>query len=103
MAGNTPRKRRTQVPGQYLGFSLQQTRFLQLLLRATAGTTISLEVFEDVGAELPNKRKVASQVKSALVTNPIADRAPELWKTFRNWNDAVAAGELDPATTVFEI
>ena len=103
MAGNTPRKRRTQVPGQYLGFSLQQTRFLQLLLRGAAGTTISLEVFEDVGAELPNKRKIASQVKSALTTNPITNRAPELWKAFRNWNDAAAVGDLDPATTVFEI
>jgi len=101
--GNISRKRRTQVPGQYLGFSLQQTRFLQLLLRATPGTTISLEVFEDVGAELPNECKIASQVKSALTTNPVADRAPELWKTFRNWNDAASAGDLDPATTVFEI
>jgi hypothetical protein len=103
MAHTTPRRRRTQVPGQYLGFSLQQTRFLQLLLRASAGTTISLEVFDDVGAELPQRRKTAGQVKSALATNPIADRASDLWKTFRNWHDAASAGDLDPRRTIFEI
>jgi hypothetical protein len=42
-------------------------------------------------------------VKSALATNPVSDRAPELWKALRNWTDAVASGDLDPARTTFEI
>jgi hypothetical protein len=40
------------------------------------------------------------QAKSALTSNPIADRSEPLWKTFSNWADRVAEG-VDPSTTDF--
>lgn len=103
MGEKVKRKRRTQVPGQYLGYLLQQTRFLQLLLQASPGSVVSLEVFEDVGVQSPGQAGLASQVKSALATNPIADRAVEFWKALRNWIDAIRDGQLCADSTVFEI
>jgi hypothetical protein len=104
--GTVPRKTRrktSQVPDQFFGYSLQTTRFLQLLLSSAPGSLISLEVFEDVGVENPGGERVASQVKSGLVKNPVADRSVELWKTLANWAQAIRDGNLDPATTIFEI
>jgi hypothetical protein len=74
-----------------------------MLLDAPADSCVTLEVFEDVGLETSDGHKTASQVKTGLVKNPLADRSPELWKTLANWCDAIEHGELDPAKTVFEL
>lgn len=102
-SSNRPQRRhRAQVPDQYFGYSLQSIRLLHLLLEAGPGTYVSLEVFEDVG-RVDEAGALASQVKSGLVKNPVADRAVDLWKTFANWVGAVSDGDLDPDTTIFEI
>jgi hypothetical protein len=89
------------APGQYLGYSLQATRFLMRLLDAPAGWTVSLEVFEDVGVETGQGNRIAEQDKSSLEANPVSDRAVDLWKTLSNWLDAAQSGELNPETTKF--
>lgn len=96
-------KRRTTAAGQYLGYSLQSTRFLVRLLQAKDGDHICLEVFEDVGVERASGEKVAEQSKSNVSTNPLTDRSVSLWKTLRNWIDAVVGGELSPADTHFAL
>ncbi len=97
------RKSSSHVPGQYLGYSLQPTRFLARLLEAEPGWTVSLEVFEDVGVETPEGYRIAEQVKSTLDGNPVSDRAIDLWKTFSNWIDAVNYREINVEKTIFEI
>ncbi|MCA1050988.1 hypothetical protein LCM14_14315 [Priestia aryabhattai] len=96
-------KKSANVPGQYLGYSLQGTRFLVKLLEAETGTAVSLEVFDDIGTENNSGKKIAEQGKSALVGNPIADRSKDLWKTFSNWIDSIKTGILDVNRTSFEI
>lgn len=93
------RKKTPHVPGQYLGYSLQATRFLMHLLDSPHDCTVSLEVFEDVGVEADQETRIAEQDKSALEGNPVADRSVDLWKTFGNWVDAAQSGELKPETT----
>ena len=95
------RKRTTGAPGQYLGYSLQATRFLVRLLEAVDGDHICLEVFEDVGVERASGERVAEQSKSNITTNPLTDRSVGLWKTLRNWIDAVTSGELSSSDTLF--
>src|SRR5271157_563200 len=65
----------SNVPGTYLGFSLQTTRFLEHMLKAANGDTVCLEVFEDVGVEKADGSRIAEQNKSNLTHNPLADRA----------------------------
>ncbi len=103
-AGNTRSqgKRKTEVPGQALGYGLQYTRLLQLLLRAPPGTTCSVEYLDDVAQEGHNS-VVLTQSKSALTANPVADRANSLWKTLSNWVTLAADGGCDPDRTEFEI
>lgn len=96
-------RKSAQVPGQLFGYSLQAIRLLSLALDATPGTTLSLEVFEDVGTVDGTGKALASQTKSALETNPVSDRAVDLWKTFSNWKAAIASGQLSVATTRFEM
>lgn len=101
---NTKRQKKTsQVPGQYLGYSLQTTRFLARLLEAEPGWTVSLEVFEDIGIETNEGNRIVEQVKSTYDSNPISDRAEGLWKTFSNWIDAVKNNDLPLGKTKFEI
>ncbi len=95
--------RSSQVPDQYWGYSLQAIRFLQVLMEAQPGTTVSLEVFEDVGTVAQDGQILASQVKTGLVKNPLTDRSIEFWKTLDNWVCAVESNVLDPASTTFEI
>ena len=93
----------TTVPGTYLGFSLQATRFLIHLLKAGAGDVVCLEVFEDVGVEKADGTRIAEQDKSNLATNPLSNRSPQYWKTFRNWVEALRSNLLDPEKTSFVI
>lgn len=96
-------RKSSQVPGQLFGYSLQAIRLLSLALDASPGTTLSLEVFEDVGTVDEAGKSLASQTKSGLETNPVSDRAVDLWKTFSNWLTAVASEQLSIASTHFEI
>lgn len=100
---NVIQKTRSQVPGQYLGYSLQATRFLAKLLEAEPGWTVSLEVFGDVGVETADGHQLAGEVKSTHGGNPVSDRSVDLWKTFSNWIDAVKRGDLQLGKTSFEI
>lgn len=96
-------KHSAQVPGQFLGYSLQTSECLRQLLEAKSGTIVSVEVFDDVGVELPDGTKNAIQTKSALASNPISDRSEEWWKAFANWIDAVEKGQLKIESTRFQI
>jgi hypothetical protein len=96
-------RKSAQVPGQFFGYSLQPIRLLSLALDAAEGTTLSLEVFEDVGTVAEAGDTLASQTKSALETNPVSDKAIDLWKTFSNWKTATSSGQISLATTRFEI
>ncbi len=96
-------RKSAQAPGQYLGYSLQATRLLQMLLDGEPGRIYSLEVFEDVGEERPGGEKIAVQTKSLREGNPVADRSLDLWKTFGNWIRAVEDGTLPLEATTFEI
>jgi hypothetical protein len=100
---NVTTRKSAQVPGQLFGYSLQAIRLLSLALDASPGTVLSLEVFEDVGTVDDTGNALASQTKSGLETNPVSDRAVDLWKTFSNWLTAVASGQLSIASTHFEI
>lgn len=100
--GGSSRKRKTEVPGQALGFGLQYTRLLQLLLQAPPGSACSMEYLDDVAQE-DAQGVTLGQSKSALTANPVADRAKSLWKTLSNWITMAAAGDCDPDRTTFEM
>jgi hypothetical protein len=75
---------------------------LSLLLECDTNATVSLEVFEDVGVQ-EGDGTLASQTKSSLTSNPVANRADPFWKTLSNWLDAIEAGQLSLKGTVFEL
>jgi hypothetical protein len=95
-------KRKTEVPGQALGYGLQYTRLLQLLLQAPPGSACSIEYLDDVALEGGDGIQLI-QSKSALTANPVADRAKSFWKTLSNWVTLAKDGDCDPDRTVFEI
>lgn len=98
------RRRTTSVPGQFLGYSLQELRVASHLFAAGDDDVVSLEVFADAGVHRVDGRKTAEEHKSRTSrTNPVADDAEDLWKTLRNWVDAVVRGELDPSRTRFRL
>lgn len=100
--GTSRPRRKTEVPGQALGFGLQYTRLVQLLLQAPPGSACSMEYLDDVAQEDAQGVKLG-QSKSALTANPVADRAKSLWKTLSNWVALAEDGGCDPNRTVFEM
>lgn len=99
--GTLRSRRKTEVPGQALGYGLQYTRLLHLLLVAAEGTSCSMEVLDDVAQEHAQLGVHLVQSKSALTANPVADRANSLWKTLSNWVTLAAEGGCDPDNTLF--
>src|SRR5690349_5015386 len=95
--------RSTQVPAQFLGYSLQTTRATMRLLEAAPGMFVSVEVLDDVAVSDDKGSTTLEQTKSTTSTNPIADRSPELWKTLANWVRAAESKKIDPTVTSFEI
>lgn len=81
---------KSAAPGPYLGFSLQQVRLCYHLFDVADGGTVSLEHEDDVTVRRPDGSVVLEQCKSALASNPVADRADALWNTFANWADHCA-------------
>ena len=96
-------KRKTEVPGQALGYGLQYTRLTQLLLQAPEGSFCSMEVLDDVAQQHPKKGVRLIQSKSALTANPVSDRAKSLWKTLSNWVEASATWDCELQKAMFEI
>lgn len=96
-------KRKTEVPGQALGYSLQFTRLTHLLLQAPEGSFCSLELLDDVAQEDSTGAVKLVQSKSALTANPAADRAKSLWKTFSNWVELAATPGFDVEKAIFEL
>ena len=103
ISGKSKARKSSNVPGTYLGFSLQTTRFLVRILQASPGDLVCLEVFEDVGVERADGTRIAEQNKSNLAQNPLSDRAVDFWKTLRIWTDGCCSGDLNPDKTFFEI
>jgi len=98
------RKRKTEVPQQFLGFSLQEFLFLEHLLEARGETTVCLEVFSDTGTRGPDGVTLAQESKSVTSSrNPLTNRASDLWKTLANWSVAASRKELDIDRTIFRL
>jgi hypothetical protein len=94
---------KTSAAGQYLGYSLQQLRFCHYLLRVPDKDAVSLEYLDDVAVHRGDGSYVLEQSKSALNSNPAADRSEVLWKTFANWADLCASGTVSSTTTDFRL
>lgn len=101
--GPSRTKRKTEVPGQALGYSLQFTRLTHLLLQAPEGSFCSLELLDDVAQEDSSGSVKLIQSKSALTANPAADRAKSLWKTLSNWIELAATPGFDVDKAIFEL
>ncbi len=94
---------KSSAAGQYLGYSLQQTRLCHHLFKALDGERVSLEFLDDVALHRANGTILLEQAKSALSGNPITDRADDLWKTLANWADICSEGKVNVKTTDFRL
>lgn len=96
-------RRSSQVPGQYLGYSLQTTRALMRLLSASEGSYVTVEALDDVATVDVHGSTTLEQTKSVgRKTNPIADRSLELWKALANWIRSAKSGAVTVDQTQFE-
>lgn len=97
----TRKRRSTSAPGQYYGYSVVQgARLLHRLLQASSDETVSIEGLDDIAIEGDSGLVLLEQDKSGLAHNPVSDKSIELWKTLRNWLDAMRSGKI-PTNTKF--
>lgn len=91
----------SSAEGQYLGYSLQLSRLLELLLEGREGHSVTIEDVGDVSIESDRAVERVEELKSrTTASNPISNRAVDLWKTIRNWLDLIDDG-VEPAETEF--
>jgi hypothetical protein len=89
---------------QYLGYSLQSTRMLEILLDSEPGAIVSLEVLGDVAVERLDGSVLVEEDKSrGPRDNPLTERAAAFWGTLANWITACTEGLLNPAATEFRL
>jgi hypothetical protein len=91
------KRRSSNVPGQFYGYSIQITRVVAHFLRAQQGQSVSVEHLDDVATHT-DAGVLVEQDKSGLAHNPVSDRSPELWKTLSNWVRAIRGGALKDDT-----
>jgi len=91
-AVRTRKRRSTQVPATYAGFTQQTFRAVVHLLKAEIGDVVSVEVLDDIATSSACDT-VVEQAKNTR-GNPIANASIDFWKTVSNWLDGIAAGEL---------
>src|SRR4051812_5356086 len=83
---NRAKRRSSNVPGQYRGYTLQADRLLVHLLRSKPEQAVSLEVLSDVAVESAAGPLLSEESKrQALTSHPLRDTSVDVWKTFRNW------------------
>lgn len=88
-------RKSSSVPGQALGFSLQHTKMAGLLASLESGATVEYEGMDDLTVYHPTGEIELWQIKSALASNPQADRSVELWKTLANWCTILKDQKID--------
>lgn len=93
----TKTRRSVNVPGQFFGYSIQNTRVVAHFLRAQQGQSVSIEHLDDVATHT-DVGDLVELDKSGLAHNPVTDRSPELWKSLANWVRAIRAGALKDDT-----
>ncbi|MGG4179287.1 ABC-three component system protein [Virgibacillus pantothenticus] len=94
----------THVPDKVYAYSLQVRHALYELLNCKDNDTVSIEVLDDVSIKKDDGKVEAIQLKSVLSnSNPISNRAPDLWKTLYNWLLSVKHGELGIENTKFKL
>lgn len=89
--------------GPYLGFALQPVRLCYHLLSSPPDSSVSLEMLDDVAVHYSDGTLLLEQCKSALSHNALSDWSEDLWKALANWIDLVAAGNVAPAKTSFQL
>jgi hypothetical protein len=92
---------KSNAAGQLLGYSLQFPRALYHLIRIGPGGNVGIEIHGDVSSYEDTGAVVSEEDKSSISGNPLTDRSTDLWKTFYNWINAIADGELDLKLTQF--
>jgi hypothetical protein len=93
------KKRSTAAPGQYYGYSVVQgARLVHRLLESSPNTTVSIEGLDDIAIEGDAGLLILEQDKSGLSHNPVSNKSIELWKTLRNWLEAIRGGTIPSDT-----
>ncbi len=98
-----PKRPKTSVPGQYLGYSLQEVRLCRYLLTVEDGRSVSIEHLDDVAVHSSDGKQLLEQAKSALTTNPLTDRHTALWNTLANWATMCSDGTVEIESTWFRL
>lgn len=76
---------------------------LALLLGAKPKSTVSVEVFDDVGLEEAGEIKAVQTKSTVSAANPVSNGAKPFWKSLHNWLLAIEAGHLKLDNTQFEL
>lgn len=97
----TKKKRSSAAPGQYYGYSVVQgARLVHRLLESSRNATVSIEGLDDIAVEGDAGLFILEQDKSGLAHNPVSNKSVDLWKTLRNWLEAIREGSI-PSETRF--
>lgn len=91
----------TSAVASWLGYTAQEYRLVQRLLKAEKGNVLGFEILDDL-QEQSNDRLVLEQDKiSTTPRNIVSNQSKDLWKTLSNWVNLIKNGNVDATSTTF--
>lgn len=91
----------TSAIAPWLGYSAQEYRLVQRLLKAPKNNILGFEILDDV-QEQNGEKTILEQDKISLTDrNIVSNQSKDLWKTLSNWCDLIKSGEINPSFTEF--
>lgn len=91
----------TSAIASWLGYTAQEYRLVQRLLKADKGSTLGFEILDDLQEHSQDGLVLEQDKLSTTSRNIVSNQSQDLWKTLSNWVDLIKNGNVDAASTQF--
>lgn len=91
----------TSAIASWLGYTAQEYRLVQRLLKADKGNILGFEILDDLQEHSQDGLVLEQDKLSITSRNIVSNQSQDLWKTLSNWVDLIKNGNVDASITQF--
>lgn len=91
----------TSAIASWLGYTAQEYRLVQRLLKADKGNVLGFEILDDLQEHSQGGLVLEQDKLSTTSRNIVSNQSQDLWKTLSNWVDLIRNGDIDASITQF--
>ncbi|MDR6982362.1 hypothetical protein J2X32_000980 [Rheinheimera pacifica] len=91
----------TSAIASWLGYTAQEYRLVQRLLKADKGNMLGFEILDDLQEQSQDRLVLEQDKISTTSRNIVSNQSQDLWKTLSNWVDLIKNDSVDAASSEF--